>query len=40
LVKVNNGIIDYKISKKIKGKRLKIGIQVGTKLKVKVFMGK
>ena len=40
LVKVKDGIIDYKVGKKIKGKRLKIGIQVGTKLKVKVFMGK
>jgi len=39
-VKVKNGIIDYKISKKIRGKRMKIGIQVGTKLKVKVFMAK
>lgn len=38
-VKVKDGIIDYKTSKKIKGKRMKIGIQVGTKLKVKVFMG-
>jgi peptidoglycan/xylan/chitin deacetylase (PgdA/CDA1 family) len=38
-VKVKDGIIDYKTSKKIKGKRMKIGIQIGTKLKVKVFMG-
>lgn len=37
-VKVKNGIIDYKTSKKIKGKRMKVGIQVGTKLKVRVFM--
>ena len=37
-VKVKNGIIDYKTSKKIRGKRMKVGIQVGTKLKVKVFM--
>jgi len=39
-VKVKDGIIDYKTSKKIRGKRMKIGIQVGMKLKVKVFMGK
>jgi len=38
-VKVKDGIIDYKTSKKIKGKRMKIGIQVGMKVKVKVFMG-
>ena len=38
-VKVKDGIIDYKTSKKIQGKRMKVGIQVGTKLKVKVFMG-
>ncbi|CAA6816974.1 MAG: Polysaccharide deacetylase [uncultured Sulfurovum sp.] len=37
-VKVKDGIIDYKTSKKIKGKRMKVGIQVGTKLKVRVFM--
>ena len=39
-VKVKDGIIDYKTSKKIRGKRMKNGIQVGMKLKVKVFMGK
>ena len=39
-VKVKDGIIDYKTYKKIRGKRMKIGIQVGTKLKVKVFMGR
>jgi peptidoglycan/xylan/chitin deacetylase (PgdA/CDA1 family) len=38
--KVKDLIIDYKISKKIKGKRMKVGIQVGTKLKVRVFMKK
>lgn len=39
-VKVKDGIIDYKTSKKLKGKRMKIGIQVGQRVKVKVFMGK
>ena len=37
-VSVKDGIINYKTSKKIKENKLKIGIMVGKKFKVKVFM--
>ncbi|MBD3792841.1 MAG: polysaccharide deacetylase family protein [Campylobacterales bacterium] len=36
-VKVKEGIIDYKTSIKLTDKRIRVGIMVGTKLKVKVF---
>jgi len=37
-VKVKAGMIDWKTFKKIKGRWMKVGIQVGKKLKVKVFV--
>jgi peptidoglycan/xylan/chitin deacetylase (PgdA/CDA1 family) len=36
-VKVNDGIIDYTTSKKLNDSRVRVGIMVGNKIKVKVF---